>query len=268
MTDMPLHRELADQRGENPFWPLTAAALALLLLTLIWLPFEPRMVGDAPAAAKPAKFAASFVIHFATLALICGALSPAGRDARTVRLAGRVMAAAFIGEMAYITLQAARGVGSHFNFSSTFTVVAYSIMGVGAVLLIAMPVGVAWIARRDAGARLGPATRQGIWYGAVVSFALTLLTAGALSTSGGHFVGTPSPGAATFPITGWSAEVGDLRPAHFLALHALQAFPLAGLWIDRTGRAPSLLAGFAALWVAVTLAVFAQALAGLPLIRF
>jgi hypothetical protein len=61
--------------------------------------------------------------------------------------------------------------------------------------------------------------------------------------------------------------VGDLRPAHFLALHAMQVLPLAGLWMDRRGIAVAKMRLVALAYVALTAAVFAQALAGVPLIR-
>jgi hypothetical protein len=138
-------------------------------------------------------------------------------------------------------------------------------MGVGAVLLIAMPVAVAWVARTDPA--IGPMTRKGIWWGAVVSFGLTLIVAGTLSSQSGHYIGTPVPGAATLPFFGWSAEVGDLRPAHFLALHVFQVLPLVGLWADRQGRGGRAVVGVAGLWGVLTMALYVQALMGLPVIR-
>jgi hypothetical protein len=88
-----------------------------------------------------------------------------------------------------------------------------------------------------------------------------------MSAGTGHHVGTPSAGAATLPLVGWSAEVGDLRPAHFLSLHAMQALPLLGLWLDRRGAGARPVAWAGALYAALTLGVFVQALMGLPLIR-
>lgn len=251
----------------DPFAVLTAAALALLALSLVWSLSETRLVGADPAWLKPAKFAVSFVVHFGTLSLVAARLSPQARRGWWITGTGAVMAAAFLAEMAYLFFQAAQGEASHFNTATVFHQTMYALMGLGAVLLILGPVLVAWAARRDSDARLGPATVQGLWLGAWASFGLTLVVAGYMSSGSGHLVGTPSLEAAALPLVGWSAEVGDLRPAHFLSLHALQGLPLLGLWLDRTGRGARRLPWAALAWTALTLAVFGQALLGLPLIR-
>jgi len=212
---------------------------------------------------KPAKFALSFTVHFATMAIIVSALSEQNRKHPGIAIAGFVLAIAYLAEMAYIFLQAAQGEHSHFNFSTSFHQTMYSLMGVGAVLLIAMPVVVAWFARCDSA--IGPATRQGIWWGALTSFFLTLATAGYLADQGGHFVGVPTDPSRVLPVVGWSTEVGDLRPAHFLSLHALQLLPLIGLWIDRTGRKLAVIKPLAVAYALLSLAVLGQALMGLPL---
>jgi hypothetical protein len=88
-----------------------------------------------------------------------------------------------------------------------------------------------------------------------------------MSATGTH-VGVAPAGAPTIPLFGWSAAVGDLRPGHFLALHTMQAVPLYALWRERggqqVGRVEAALAATG--WSALTLLVFAQALAGRPLI--
>lgn len=253
--------------GEKPhiFTQLAATAIVLLLVTLLWSLADPRLLDGVPVWLKPAKFALSFAVHFGTLALITAALSPGVRQGRLVAIAGPVMAVAFLSEMGYLFFQAAQAEPSHFNFSTPFHVMAYQLMGLGAVLLIGMPILVAHAARRDP--ELGANTRAGIWWGALLSFGLTLVVAGYMSNGTGHFVGTPSAGAPTIPLFGWSGEVGDLRPAHFLSLHALQILPLIGLWADRAGRRGQVIPAVAAAYFLVTFAVFAQALLGLPLIR-
>jgi len=203
-------------------------------------------------------------VHFATLAIIVASLSEQSLKKRGIAIAGGVMAAAYLGEMAYIFFQAAQAEHSHFNFSTPFHQTMYSLMGVGAVLLIAMPVIVAWVARSDPA--IGPATKAGIWSGALASFALTLVVAGYLSNQGGHFIGIPRDPSRVLPILGWSTEVGDLRPAHFLSLHALQVLPMIGLWIDWTGRSFAIIQPITAAYALLTFAVLGQSLVGLPLI--
>ena len=94
-----------------------------------------------------------------------------------------------------------------------------------------------------------------------------MIIGGYLGGNGSHFIGAQSNPERVLPIFGWSTEVGDLRPAHFLSLHALQFLPLIGLWADRTDKGITILwvAGF--IYVALTVALFAQALFGQPLIN-
>ncbi|MBI1415864.1 MAG: hypothetical protein GC146_01450 [Limimaricola sp.] len=251
----------------DPFLTLTAAAAVLLALAVGWSAVDHRMVGDAQVWVKPAKFALSFIVHFATLALIMRVLSPEWREGRALGLTAGVMATAFLGEMAYIFVQAAQAQPSHFYVSDGFHSIMYRLMGFGAVLLILGPLVVAWAAVSDRAAALGPATRAGIGWGAAASFVLTMITAGTMGARLSHFVGNPPPGAPTLPFFGWSAAVGDLRPAHFVALHALQVLPLAGLLLDRAGLGAGAVRWVALGWGALSLGLYAQALMGLPLIR-
>lgn len=55
---------------------------------------------------------------------------------------------------------------------------------------------------------------------------------GRLPVAGGHTVGAPDGGRG-LPITGWSADHGDLRIAHFIGMHGLQVIPLLAWWMSR-----------------------------------
>ena len=77
----------------------------------------------------------------------------------------------------------------------------------------------------------------------------------------GHSVGAEG---GHVPMFGWNRSGGDLRVAHFMGIHAQQAIPiLLALAAPLATRLRWLvLAGGVALYVAATLAIFAQAVAG------
>lgn len=267
-----LDDNLPATRVEAPsqFRVLAVVAVVLLGLSAGWSLVDTRLVDGAPVWMKPAKFALSFVVLFATIALVERRLSPRVRHGWPLRVIGWVMAAAFLSEMAYMMFQAARAESSHFNVATPFHRIMYEgVMAAGAVALVASVAAIGVLVRRDRAADLGEGLRSGIFLGFVLTFVLTMITAGYLSANGGHFVGIHPEGGAVVPFVGWSAVTGDLRPAHFAALHVMQALPLLGLWLDRRGRGSPVLTirVAAAAYTVATLAIFAQAIMGLPLIR-
>lgn len=251
------------------FQTLAAVAIVLSVICAFWGLIDARPVEGSVAWLKPLKFSISFVVLFGTIAWVETRLSEAVRSGWAFRLVGWVMATAFLAEMVYIIYQGARGEASHYNLSTPFNAFMYTVvMAAGAVVLVVCVGVIGWLVNRDREAALGQGTREGIWLGFLLSFVLTLLVAGYLSGQGRH-VGMHEFGAPTLPGFGWSGMAGDLRPAHFFSLHAMQALPLFGLWVDRRS-APHAIRNVriaAIFYVALTLAVFAQALLGLPLIR-
>lgn len=249
-------------------WALTGFSAALLLGFAAAALLDARTLEGANVWLKPTKFALSFVVLYLSLALVVERLSAPVRESLALRATLAVMAVATWAELAYIGGQAGRGAASHFNVGTPLAAALYGLMGLGAVSLVVGIGIIGVLAGRDAASMLGPGMRAGVRLGFVLSAVLTLLTAGYLSSQAGHYVGTPTPDAATLPLFGWSAQVGDLRPAHFMALHAMQVLPLIGLWLDRRARpARTPLRIAAAFYAIVTAALFVQALMGWPLWR-
>lgn len=250
-------------------WWGTAAAFAVIFVaTLIAQRIDTRRIGGDNVWVKPAKFALSLSTHFATMALALGALDPAVLTQPWL-LAVAIAATVCAGlEQAYISFQAARQLPSHFYVRTPVYAALYAAMAVGAVVIV-LASGVlgalVWAAPAPG---LSEPLRHALAIGLLGGTVLTLITAFRLGGNMSHAIGAEAPGAARMPLTGWSLTVGDLRPAHFLATHMMQALPTVGLiaaWV-----LPALLATVvvwlaAVIWTWLTLAVFHIALTGRPL---
>ena len=75
------------------------------------------------------------------------------------------------------------------------------------------------------------AVQLGIWL-TIVGCAV----GGYMGGLSGHTVGAPDGGPG-LPFLSWSTVFGDWRVAHFIGLHALQVFLLAGWWSKTWHRA-------------------------------
>jgi hypothetical protein len=248
------------------FGQFAVAAVGMAVLALGMLMLDDRTLSGEPVWLKPFKFSVSFAILFATLSFAVLRFSDQWRR-NWVLLAGAVAsAAAFAFEMAYIAAQASRQEASHFNEATPFHEIMYELMGTGATLLMITIGIVGIIALVDPAARLGRGLRLGIGVGFLLTVVLTSWVAGELAGNGGRYIGVPSEAHARVPLLGWSMEIGDLRPAHFLALHAMQALLVVGYLVDRYGAATRLVWAAAALYAIFTTVVFLHALGGVPLV--
>lgn len=237
--------------------PQLTAITAILILAsapiLVAMAIDPREFQGESIWLKPLKFHIALAIYTGSLAFYALALPQARLLTRNWRIYQGVVVAAVVGEVIWIGGAAALGTGSHFNLTVPGL---YGLMGVAAVTLtsLSLAMGVLFWKTRATTLHLGLAL------GLILTFVLTVVIAGTMSSGSGHHIGTAVTGARV-PVMGWSREVGDLRVAHFLATHAMHAVPLAAL----TGSRPAVWAT-AAVYTALTLGTFAQALMGLPLI--
>ncbi|MGG5888823.1 hypothetical protein ACLF3G_16925 [Falsiroseomonas sp. HC035] len=232
-------------------------ALATLGLCLVAMALDGRTFNGLSVWTKPAKFAASFVPWFWTLAWAWGVLAPEARRGFAAGLVLWVTLAAALYEQGWITWRAAIGLPSHFA-EDPLGVLMYQLMGLGAVLLVAMAVllGVLVLLRGD---RAQPRPwRLAVGVGLVLSGVLGGFTGIAISAQTTPLVGG---GAGGLPPFYWSSTGGDLRVAHFLAVHAMQALPALAL----LGAGMRMVWAGAAGWAALGMAAYALALAGVPL---
>ncbi|HEY8381138.1 MAG TPA: hypothetical protein VIL09_03205 [Microvirga sp.] len=244
------------------------ACLALMPPSLVALAFDERLLNGLSVWVKPLKFQASAGLYLLTLAWFVGALPEAVRRGRVMAAIVAVAVATSSFEIGYITLQAARGLASHYNTDDPFHAALYSLMGFAAVALTALSPAVAALLLRHRPQSWSTA----LWVAALLGLSLTfVLGAGAgaaLSSGDGHWIGGVRTDEGGVPIVGWSRTGGDLRVAHFLGMHAMHALPALGFILGRSLRprpAVALVALGTVAYCAATAFVFRQALAGLPL---
>ncbi len=172
---------------------------------------------------KPVSFGFGFGLTLATLTWVSSVMAGRGRD----RLLG-VFAAACVAEVTVITVQAWRGVPSHFNTSTPLDATfAYTAAGGGAVIL-ATSIGLA-----AATVRAHPEVSPGMRLAVRVGFAtfLTALAIGAVMIAIGVTAGrTVSQDAAYTAAT-------ELKAGHFATMHGILVLP-ALAWLASHTRWP------------------------------
>jgi Domain of unknown function (DUF4281) len=225
----------------RPLAVLAVGSIGLLLASAGLMLIDDRQVLGASTWLKPAKFAISVALTSATLALLLRQLAPLGRGGRwAVGLSVGLLAL----ELVIITVQAARGVPSHFNASTPLDGTLFTITG-ASIAVVTIAIGyLGWRSFRQPLASFStPAAGWGVRMGFLTMLVGASLgglmpgptaeqrrhlQAGAPPTMlGAHAVGVPDGGPG-LPITRWSTEGGDLRIPHFVGMHALQLLPLFG----------------------------------------
>ncbi len=245
------------------FAAITAASAGVTaLLGLV----DHRQVLDVNTWIKPTKFFLSTSAYAATLAWAFQYVSPDRRSSRGAKFVVGATVGAGALELVIITVRAALAQQSHFNTGTALDSFWYNVMAVGALALVstAAVLGrMVWKSGVLTGARrIGWATGLGLagTFGAVTGMAMGGGT--------GHMVsaaGRVATSASTIPFLGWATDIGDLRIAHFAALHAMFVLPLLGWLAARRlseTAAARVTAAASIAWAAVIIGVMANALAG------
>ena len=236
----------------------TGAPLALMLfgaaLLLCMVPawqrarHDTRTIRGVGVWAKPLKFMAALAL-FAVTTAVSMLAAGAAPDASLWRIAALVVATSTF-EVTYITWQASRGEASHYNTSDALHTGLMAMMALGAIGLAASQAWLAWVIVRHQPGWLSSVAVLGVVTGLTMACVLATI-------SGFLLAGHRAPAGRGAPVVGWH-RLGDLRPAHFLGVHAQQCIPLFGLFAHALmGKAAH--AGFAAMactyllaWAALT----------------
>lgn len=248
----------------QPAWYYSALGYVVLMLVyLVASQIDERTLNGISVWSKPFKFALSLAVYFFTLVWFAGFL----RRGELSTIAGRTLVAIPVvmafGELFYITWQAALAEHSHFNTSTPFHALMYSLMGFGAVsMVVVLPWLGVLIARAH---RLSDPLICAIVLGLVLTCVLGGGFGGYLSSSDGHWVNGIRSDAQGLWLFNWARDGGDLRVAHFFGMHAMQALPLCAMllpsaWPHRWRLALVLI--FACLYAGLTTLTFIQAVQG------
>jgi hypothetical protein len=203
---------------------------AMLPMAIAW-GLDERTLRGANVWIKPMKFALSIALLAFTTAWFIGHLQAAHRQSRAVGRIVWLLIGTGSFELAYITLQAALGQGSHYNVGDPMHGLMYTLMGLGALALTATQPMLAWQLHRHADPARPAAFRLSVKLGLLLTFVFG-------ATVGMLLSGLQPPDASagpTLPVFGWALGGGDLRPAHFVGIHAGQVLPLLGAGIAALG---------------------------------
>lgn len=219
-----------------------------LVFSLCGLVVDRRVITGAPAWLKPAKFALSTMIAAWSFAFCIASTRIWPGVTRALDIA---LTAGLVIEIALIDMQAARGTTSHFNVATPFDGAVFAVMGVSilCIWLAMLLLTIVLFRQPFAESAWGWSLRLGMVLALIGTGSGGLMAvpnaqqlaqahvSGRLPIAGAHTVGAPDGGPG-LPVTGWSADHGDLRVAHFLGMHGLQVLPLLAWWIARRRFAP------------------------------
>jgi hypothetical protein len=246
--------ELKNRNELLYYFGLISFVFALICLVLIRI--HSTHVGGISAWYKPFKFFLSTAIFVWSMGWFVHYLD----KPTTTFWYSLLLIAFFTFENVYISAQAARGLTSHFNTSTPFYSMMWSMMALAAIGISVSTavIGIPFFTGQfpDLPASYLWGIRMGLIIFVIFSMEGLLMGARMAHTVGG------ADGGNGIPVTQWSTRYGDLRIAHFFGMHALQLLPLLGFYIVKNTRGVVLVSTLYALLVVTSLV---QALRGRPL---
>ena len=195
--------------------------LLALVFCYVWSLSDHRLIREVGVWVKPMKFMLSTALFALTTVWV---LKVAHSDLDQMPVYPWIVALLVLTslfEVVYISYQASQGSASHYNVSDSFHAFMFGVMAVAAVGLTFSQAWLAWeIWQEQKGADLRVET-----LGVIIGLTMTFV----LSTISGFMLGENQPPSGQgIPIVGWHLYK-DIRPAHFLGVHAQQLIPLWGL---------------------------------------
>ena len=195
--------------------------LITLILTYIWSLNDHRFIREVGIWVKPMKFMASTALFALTTVWVLKVAHSNVDQTYAYDWIVALLVTTSLFEVVYISYQASQGSGSHYNVSDPFHAFMFGVMAIAAVGLTASQAWLAWEIWKEQKSADMPVETLGVIIGLVLTFVLSTI-------SGFMLGGNQPPAGQGLPIVGWHLYK-DIRPAHFLGVHAQQLIPVWGL---------------------------------------
>ena len=192
-----------------------------LLITYAWSLNDHRLIRDVGVWVKPMKFMSATALFALTTVWVVKVANTQVDQSEAYSWIAALLVSTSLFEVVYISYQASKASASHYNISDPFHAFMFGMMALAAIGLTASQAWLAWeIWKEQRGINMPVET-----LGVIIGLSMTFI----LSTVSGFMLGGNQPPAGQgLPVVGWHFYK-DIRPAHFLAVHAQQLIPLGGL---------------------------------------
>lgn len=212
----------------------SASKFLMLYGALMWLAWgltyvlslsDERTLREVGIWAKPMKFMAATALFAWTTVWVTELANASLSHGQAYIGIVTLLVTTSLFEVVYITYQASQGAASHYNTSDPCHAFMFGLMAIAAVGLTASQGWLAWEIWRARSIGTLSVTTWGVIIGLTLTFVLSTI-------SGFMLGGNQPPAGAGLPIVGWHLYK-DIRPSHFLGVHAQQLIPLWGLIVGR-----------------------------------
>ena len=220
--------------------------------------FDKTFILDINAWVKPMKFYLSIGIVAWTISWLAYYLD----KQKKVLVYSWVVVITMMIEMIIISFQSARGQQSHFNVSTPFNGILFSIMGASITIFTLWTAYICVLFLLQKEFTISKTYLLSIRLGLIL-FVLFALEGWVMVGNLGHSVGGRD-GSPGLPFMNWSKNYGDLRVSHFFGMHSFQILPFVGYYFARKNIQVILFAIIYFLFVTILLA---EAIYGLPFIQ-
>lgn len=243
-------------RNETLFY-FSAVCLAFSIIFLILTLTKSTQINNVNAWYKPFKFAFSTVLFSSAMAWYCYYL-----PSFNIKFFNWSVIVLLGFEIVYIAIKAGMGRMSHYDLSSPFYSIMYSLMALAASLVTIYTAYVGYLFFVNKFPELPTYYVWGIRLGIII-FVVFSFQGFAMGSRLSHTVGG-ADGSPGWYLVNWSKTLGDLRVAHFLGMHALQLLPLLSFYVIKNTKATFVVA---LVYAAITTFTLVQALKGKPLVK-